>query len=118
MNMIKRIEYLEELKRWKDKDLIKVVTGIRRCGKSTLFELFIEYLKEEKIDDKHIISINLESLEYDFSSYKELYDYVMKMVKDDKKYYVFLDEVQNIEEFQKVVDGLYITKNIDIYITG
>ena len=118
MNMIKRIEYLEELKRWKDKDLIKVVTGIRRCGKSTLFELFIEYLKEEKIDDKHIISINLESLEYDFSSYKELYDYVMKMVKDDKKYYVFLDEVQNIEEFQKAVDGLYITKNIDIYITG
>ena len=118
MNMIKRIEYLEELKRWKDKDLIKVVTGIRRCGKSTLFELFIEYLKEEKIDDKHIISINLESLEYDFSSYKELYDYVMKMVKDDKKYYVFLDEVQNIEEFQKVVDGLYIKKNIDIYITG
>ena len=88
MNMIKRIEYLEELKRWKDKDLIKVVTGIRRCGKSTLFELFIEYLKEEKIDDKHIISINLESLEYDFSGYKELYDYVMKMVKDDKKYYV------------------------------
>ena len=118
MNMIKRIEYLEELKRWKDKDLIKVVTGIRRCGKSTLLELFIEYLKEEKIDDKHIISINLESLEYDFSSYKELYDYVMKMVKDDKKYYVFLDEVQNIEEFQKAVDGLYIKKNIDIYITG
>lgn len=118
MDMIKRKEYLEELKRWKDKDLIKVVTGIRRCGKSTLFELFIEYLKEEKIDDKHIISINLESLEYDFSSYKELYDYVMKMVKDDKKYYVFLDEVQNIEEFQKAVDGLYIKKNIDIYITG
>lgn len=118
MNMIKRIEYLEELKRWKDKDLIKVVTGIRRCGKSTLFDLFIEYLKEEGIDDKHIISINLESLEYDFSGYKELYDYVMKKIKDNKKYYVFLDEVQNIKEFQKAVDGLYIKKNIDIYITG
>ena len=118
MNIIKRIEYLEELKRWKDKDLIKVVTGIRRCGKSTLFELFIEYLKHEKIDDNHIISINLESLEYNFSGYKELYDYVMKKVKDDKKYYVFLDEIQNIEEFQKVVDGLYIKNNIDIYITG
>ena len=118
MNMIKRIEYLEELKRWKDKDLIKVVTGIRRCGKSTLFELFIEYLKEENIADNHIISINLESLEYNFSGYKELYDYVMEKVKDDKKYYVFLDEVQNIEKFQKAVDGLYIKKNIDIYITG
>lgn len=118
MNIIKRIEYLEELKRWKDKDLIKVVTGIRRCGKSTLFDLFIESLKEEGIDDKHIISINLESLEYDFSGYKELYDYVVKKIKDDKKYYVFLDEVQNIKEFQKAVDGLYIKKNVDIYITG
>lgn len=118
MSLIKRAEYLEELKRWKDKDLIKVVTGIRRCGKSTLFELFIEYLKNEKIDDEHIISINLESLEYNFSDYRELYDYVMKKVKDDKKYYVFLDEVQNIEMFQKAVDGLYIKKNIDLYITG
>lgn len=118
MNMIKRIQYIEELKRWKDKDLIKVVTGIRRCGKSTLFELFIEYLKEEKVDDGHIISINLESLEYNFSGYKGLYDYVVSKIKDEKKYYVFLDEVQNIEEFQKTVDGLYIKKNIDIYITG
>ncbi|WP_330694440.1 ATP-binding protein, partial [Intestinibacter bartlettii] len=118
MNMIKRIQYIEELKRWKDKDLIKVVTGIRRCGKSTLFELFIEYLKEEKVDDGHIISINLESLEYNFSGYKGLYDYVVSKIKDEKKYYVFLDEVQNIEEFQKAVDGLYIKKNIDIYITG
>lgn len=118
MNIIKRIEYLDELKRWKDKDLIKVVTGIRRCGKSTLFELFINYLKEEKIDDKHIISINLESLEYNFTGYKDLYDYVVSKIKDDKKYYVFLDEVQNITEFQKAVDGLYIKKNIDIYITG
>ena len=118
MDIIKRTEYLDELKRWKDKDLIKVVTGIRRCGKSTLFELFIEYLKENGIDDKHIISINLESLEYNFSDYKELYDYVMKKISDNKKYYIFLDEVQNIEEFQKAVDGLYIKKNLDIYITG
>ena len=118
MDKIKRNEYLDELKKWKDKDLIKVVTGIRRCGKSTLFELFIEYLKNEKIDNAHIISINLESLEYDFSSYRELYDYVVSKMVDNKKYYVFLDEVQNIQEFQKAVDGLYIKKNIDIYITG
>lgn len=118
MSMIKRIEYLEELKKWKDKDLIKVITGIRRCGKSTLLELFIEYLKEEKIDEEHIVSINLESLEYNFSNYKDLYFYVVSKIKDDKKYYVFLDEIQNIEGFQKAVDSLYIKKNIDIYITG
>lgn len=118
MNIINRTEYLDELKKWRDKDLIKVVTGIRRCGKSTLFELFIKYLKEEGISKEHIISINLESLEYNFSGYKELYDYVVSQIKDDKKYYVFLDEVQNVKEFQKAVDGLYIKKNIDIYITG
>ena len=118
MSIIKRIEYLEELKKWKDKDLIKVVTGIRRCGKSTLLELFIEYLKEEKIDEEHIVSINLESLEYNFSNYKDLYFYVVSKIKDDKKYHVFLDEIQNIEKFQKAVDSLYIKKNIDIYITG
>lgn len=118
MSMIKRIEYLEKLKKWKDKNLIKVVTGIRRCGKSTLLELFIEYLKEEKIDEEHIVSINLESLEYNFSNYKDLYFYVVSKIKDDKKYYVILDEIQNIEEFQKAVDSLYIKKNVDIYITG
>lgn len=118
MNIVERTEYIDELKKWKDKNLIKVVTGIRRCGKSTLFGLYIEYLKELKIDDGHIISINLESLDYDFKDYRELYDYVMSKINDDKKYYVFLDEIQNIEEFQKVVDGLYIKENIDIYITG
>ena len=118
MSMIKRIEYLEEPKKWKDEDLIKVVTGIRRWGKSTLLELFIEYLKEEKIDEEHIVSINLESLEYNFSNYKDLYFYVVSKIKDDKKYYVFLDEIQNIEGFQKAVDSLYIKKNVDIYITG
>lgn len=118
MEKIRRTKYIEELKKWKDKNLIKVVTGIRRCGKSTLFELYIEYLKEMKIDDKHIISINLESIDYDFKNYRELYNYVMSKIKDNKKYYVFLDEVQNIEEFQKAVDSLYIKDNIDIYITG
>ena len=89
MSMIKRIEYLEKLKKWKDKNLIKVVTGIRRCGKSTLLELFIEYLKEEKIDGEHIVSINLESLEYNFSNYKDLYFYVVSKIKDDKNIMCF-----------------------------
>ncbi len=116
--MIERTEYLDELKRWKDKDLIKVVTGIRRCGKSTLFELFIKYLKNEGIKDDHIISINLESPDYTFEGYKELYNYVKEKIVDNEKYYVFLDEVQVVDSFQKAVDGLYIKKNIDVYITG
>jgi hypothetical protein len=116
--MIERKEYLEKLKKWKDKDLIKVVTGIRRCGKSTLFELYIDYLKNIGIEDNHIISINLENLDNEFNSYKELYKYVKEQIKDEKQYYVFLDEVQNVSEFQKAVDGLYIIKNVDVYITG
>lgn len=116
--MIPRIEYLEELKRWKDKDLIKVVTGIRRCGKSTLFELFIDDLKKNDITEEQIIQINLESPEYNFKDYMELYNYVKEKLIPNKKNYVFLDEVQNVDKFQKAVDGLYIKKNVDLYITG
>lgn len=116
--MIERIEYLEKIKKLKDKDVIKVVTGIRRCGKSTLFNLYIDYLKSIGIKEDHIISINLESLDYSFSDYKELYDYVINLIKDKNKYYVFLDEIQNIPDFQRVVDALYIKKNLDVYITG
>ena len=116
--MIERLEYLEKLKKWKDKDVIKVVIGIRRCGKSTLYELFIDYLKSVGIDSKHIISINLEAPDYDFQNYRDLYNYVMERIGDSGKYYVFLDEVQNVKEFQKAVDGLYIKKNVDVYITG
>lgn len=116
--MIERLEYLEKLKKWKDKDVIKVVTGIRRCGKSTLYELFIDYLKSEGVDTSHIIAINLEAPDYDFQNYRDLYNYVMARIGDSGKYYVFLDEVQNVKEFQKAVDGLYIKKNVDVYITG
>lgn len=116
--MIERPEYLEELKRWKDKDVIKVITGIRRCGKSTLFELFINYLKENGIKNNQIIHINLEDADYNFKDYKELYDYVTSKIDNKNNYYVFLDEVQNISEFQKTVDSLYIKKNVDVYITG
>ena len=116
--MVERKEYLEELKRWKEKDLIKVVTGIRRCGKSTLFDLFIDYLKSGGISEKQIIKINLEDADYDFKDYKELYDYIKARLISDKMNYVFLDEVQNVPEFQRAVDGLYIKKNVDVYITG
>lgn len=116
--MIERKEYLDQLIRFKDKDLIKVVTGIRRCGKSTLFELFINYLKENGIKNDQIITLNLEDADYNFDNYKELYDYVNKKIDSEKQYYVFLDEVQNVPMFQKAVDSLYIKKNVDVYITG
>lgn len=116
--MIERNDYLNELKKWKDKDLIKVITGIRRCGKSTLFELYIEYLKEIGVNEDHIISLNLESPEYNFENYMELYNYVNNKIIDNSMYYVFLDEVQVVDKFEKAVDGLYIKKNVDEYITG
>lgn len=116
--MINRTEYLEQLRRFKDKDLIKVVTGIRRCGKSTLFELFINYLQESGVKEEQIIKINLEDADYNFENYKELYDFINKQIDSKKQYYVFLDEVQNVPMFQKAVDSLYIKKNVDVYITG
>ena len=116
--IIPRKEYLEELKKWKDKDLIKVVTGIRRCGESTLFELFINYLKNNNVLDNQIIHINLESADYDFKNYKELYNYINNKIDSNNNFYIFLDEVQNVPEFQKAVDSLYIKKNVDVYITG
>ena len=116
--MIQRIEYLEELKRWKNIDVIKVITGIEGCGKSTLFKLFINYLKENNIKDDQIIYINLEDISYDFKDYKELYNYINKKINPNQKYYIFLDEVQNVKFFQKAVDSLYIKTNVDVYITG
>ena len=116
--MIERVRYLELLKGFKDKDLIKAVTGVRGCGKSTLFDLFIDYLKKMGVKDEQIIKINLEDPDYNFVNYKDFYDFVNKKITKDKKYYVFLDEVQTVPLFQKAVDGLYIKKNVDVYITG
>lgn len=116
--MINREEYLDELIRWKDKDLIKVVTGIRRCGKSTLFDLFIDYLKMSGVKSNQIIYINLEDADYDFKDYKELYHFINEKIIFEDNFYVFLDEVQNVPGFQRAVDSLYIKKNVDVYITG
>ena len=116
--MINREEYLNELIRWKDKDLIKVVTGIRRCGKSTLFDLFIDYLNTSGVKSNQIIHINLEDADYDFKDYKELYHFINDKIVSEDNFYVFLDEVQNVPGFQRAVDSLYIKKNVDVYITG
>ena len=117
--MINRPNYLKQLINFKDKDLIKVVTGIRRCGKSTLFDLYCDYLKNNGVDENQIIRINLEDADYDFlNNYKDLYNFVKEKLIPNKMNYVFLDEIQNIKEFQKACDSLYIKKNVDLYITG
>lgn len=117
--MINREEYIDKLIRFKDKDLIKVVTGVRRCGKSTLFDLYEKYLLSTGIDKKQIIRINLEDLEYSYlNDYLKLYHYIMDKLDMRKKYYIFIDEVQNIDKWEKAVDSLYIKKNLDVYITG
>lgn len=116
--MIARDVYLKKLIDFKDKDLIKIITGIRRCGKSTLFDIYINYLKEQGIQDEQIIKLNLESQDYSFKDYTELYNYIKERLVNDKKNYVFIDEVQRVEEFQKAIDSLYIDKNIDLYIAG
>lgn len=105
--MIERNEYLEVLKRFKDKELIKVITGIRRCGKSTLLDIYKEYLLKSGIDEDQIISINLEDLKYNFiTDYMSLYNYINDGLELNKKNYVFIDEVQRVEDFQKAVDSL------------
>lgn len=117
--MIERKEYLDSLKRFREKNLIKVVTGIRRCGKSTLFELYQEYLISDGIDPNQIISINLEDGDFrHLDTADALYEYVNEKLIPDKMNYVFLDEVQHTKEFQRAVDWLYVKKNVDIYITG
>lgn len=117
--MIQRKEYLDWLKNWRDKQVIKVVTGVRRCGKSTLFELYIEDLKRSGVCEDQIISINLEDVAYeDLLTYKALYTYITKRLCKDKTTYVFIDEVQQCAGFEKAVDSLFIKKNVDVYITG
>ena len=117
--MIERPDYINELIKFKDKELIKIITGIRRCGKSTLMELFKNYLIKEGVTQEQIISINLEDLRYHFiQNYMDLYNYINEKLLNDKKNYVFIDEIQTIPKFQKVADSLYLNKNIDLYITG
>ena len=117
--MIKRKEYLKQLLSWKDQNIIKVLTGIRRCGKSTILKLYQEYLSNNGIDPSQIISINFEELEYeDLQDYKKLYQYIKDRLVENKMMYIFLDEIQNVPSYEKVVDSLHVKENIDIYITG
>lgn len=117
--VIQRREYLDKLIAFKDKQLIKVVTGIRRCGKSTLLELYQNWLSEHGVEESQILSINFEDIDFEeLTDYRKLYAYLKERLSQDKMTYIFLDEIQNVKEFPKVVDSLYIKKNVDIYITG
>lgn len=117
--MVERKEYLEKLKLWKDEQVIKVVTGIRRCGKSTLLMQYQDYLKQSGVEADRIIAINFEELEYEeLCDYKKLYEYIKARLSSDKTTYIFLDEIQKVPYFEKVVDSLYVKQSTDIYITG
>ena len=117
--MIQRKEYLEKLLSWKDEQVVKVVTGIRRCGKSTLLSQYQQYLLQNGVHSEQIVSINFEEPEYEhLLNYKALYQYVIERLCPDKTNYIFLDEIQKVGAFEKVVDSLYVKNNTDIYIIG
>ena len=117
--MVERREYLEALEKWKEDRVIKVVTGLRRCGKSTLLQMFQERLRCDGISPDQILSINFEDMAFeDLLDYKALYQYILERLVPEKMNYIFLDEIQLVPNFQKAVDSLYIRENVDLYITG
>lgn len=115
--MIERRAYLNQLVSWKDQKIIKILTGVKGCGKSSILKLYQEYLLENGIDQSQIISINFDDLEYEeLLDYHKLYQYIKDRLVENKMMYVFLDEIQNVPCYEKVVDSLYVKENIDIYI--
>ncbi|HOY31823.1 MAG TPA: ATP-binding protein [Bacteroidales bacterium] len=120
MQSLPRKRYLETLRVLKDKNLIKVATGVRRCGKSTLMTQFQELLRKEN-SKTPILAINMDMPEFRFlveKSWKDVYGYIIKHLKKNTTNYVFIDEVQNVPEFEKLLEGLFVQPNIDLYITG
>lgn len=117
--MIQRQEYLVKMIAYREKQFIKVITGVRRCGKSTLFLLYQDYLKQNGVKGEQIISINLEDLKYEnLLDYKALYHYIKERLCQNQYTYIFIDEVQNCDKFEKTVDSLFLQENVDIYVTG
>ena len=114
--MIIRERYLKEIRKFYDQDLIKVIIGIRRCGKSVLMKQIMDELKTKGIDEEHIIYINLE--DYDYDIYTKFHDFVKAKIKDNKKYYLFFDEIQNVDKWEKVINSFKATLNVSIFLTG
>ncbi|HIQ99585.1 MAG TPA: ATP-binding protein [Candidatus Scybalocola faecavium] len=119
MKRLQRQRYLDWLLRWKDQQIIKVVTGVRRCGKSTLFDIYQDELIKNGVCREQILAINFEDLDFeDLTDYKELYRYVKARLLPDKMNYIFFDEIQHVQGYEKAVDSLFLRENCDIYITG
>ncbi len=119
VKLIDRPAYLEQLIQNKDVDLVKIVTGIRRCGKSSLLDLYHQYLSKQGIKEANIIHMNLESLRYrDLTDYLTFYDYVSKRIPDEGKTYLIFDELQVIEHWEKAIESFRLDFDVDIYITG
>ena len=117
--MLKRELYLKRIREFYDSDLIKILVGIRRCGKSVILEQIIDELKNKGIDEKHIIYVNFEFIEFEeLTDYKKLNTYVKERIQDEKMYYLFFDEIQNVDNFEKVVNSLRASKKVSIFITG
>ena len=120
MKEIKRDLYLKKLIDRKENDLIKIITGIRRCGKSYLLDpIFKRYLTENGVDEEHIIKLELDSIENkEYRNPNKLYEYVMQKITDDRMYYILLDEIQKVEDFESVLNSFLRKKNLDVYVTG
>lgn len=119
MQEIERIQFSERLEKYKDKHIIKVITGIRRCGKSTLLKMFRNKLLKNGVQENQIIYLNFEDFDnYELLNPKNLHDYIKNHLVKDKMNYIFLDEIQNVKQFQRVIDSIFLNDNADIYITG
>jgi len=117
--MIPRPEYLKQMQLLKETRLIKVITGVRRCGKSSLMQAYQTYLRDSGVDDERIIAINFEDMDFaELLDPGKLHTYVKDRLTSEQMHYVFLDEVQNVHEFPRVLDSLYIRANVDLYVTG
>ena len=119
MQLIERKQYMQILRNLKDQNIIKVITGVRRCGKSTLLQMFADELLQNGVVQEQIQFYNFEDLDtLALGDIFQIHTHIKNKLVDDKMNYIFLDEVQNVKEFQRLVDSLFIKKNCDVYITG
>ena len=118
--MLTREGYLSKIRGFYNSDLVKILVGIRRCGKSVILQQIIKELKDDGVEEDHIIDVNFEFIEYEeLKDYKKLNTYIKDKIKDKKIYYIFLDEVQNVDKFEYVVNSIRASvKNVSIFITG
>lgn len=119
MKRIERASYLNKLIAFKDKNLIKVITGIRRCGKSTIMEIYRDWLKEQGVSTDQIVYLNFEDYDnFELRNPKNLYAYIKPLLIEDKMNYLFFDEIQHVQDFPDIINSLNLKPNVDIYITG